>query len=62
MLGLYGLAAKFRGEKMPRDVQFEGCDAATVFAEVGSAIDSEEMQSLWIDFWGKWERTASMVQ
>ena len=47
MLGLYGLAAKFRGEKMPRDVQFEGCDAATVFAEVGSAINSEEMQSLW---------------
>jgi hypothetical protein len=32
---------------MPHDAEFRGCDAATVFAEVGSAAESEETQSLW---------------
>jgi hypothetical protein len=32
---------------MPHDVKFEGCDAATVFAEVSNAAQSEETQSLW---------------
>lgn len=29
------------------DVEFRGCDAATVFAEVSTAAESEEAQSLW---------------
>jgi hypothetical protein len=32
---------------MPHDVEFQGCDAASVFAEVSSAVESEEAQSLW---------------
>jgi hypothetical protein len=32
---------------MPHDVEFQGCDAASVFAEVSSAAESEEAQSLW---------------
>ena len=32
---------------MPQDVEFQGCDATTVFAEVSGAAESEETQSLW---------------
>ena len=31
----------------PRDLKFRHCDAASVFAEVSRAAQSEEAQSLW---------------
>ena len=43
---VYALDAYLGGD-MPQDVEFRGCDAATVFAEVSSAAESEETQSLW---------------